>query len=113
MASLRWVPSSMYRSRAHYEGRLQLDCLLCVPDAAEDADMLRHAQVNFLRIFRLGQLTAQYLLHVQDSLARDAARLRVRSAAPCLAQRQKGPCKLDMARACSSPGPQSSATLEQ
>ena len=37
-------------------------------------------QVNFIRIFRLGQLTAQYLLHVQDSLARDTVRLRVGAA---------------------------------
>ena len=51
------------------------------PTAYTPASYLRLLQVNFLRIFRLGQLTAQYLLHVQDSLAKDTARLRVRPSA--------------------------------
>ena len=35
-------------------------------------------RVNFSRIFRLAQLTAEYLLHVQDRLAQETDRLRVR-----------------------------------
>ena len=34
-------------------------------------------RVNFLRIFRLGQLTAEYLLHVQDRLVYDNHLLKV------------------------------------
>lgn len=34
-------------------------------------------RVNFMRIFRLSQLTAEYLLHVQDRLAAETSRLRV------------------------------------
>ena len=33
--------------------------------------------LNFLRIFRLSQLTAEYLLHVQDHLAGENSHLKV------------------------------------
>ena len=42
---------------------------------AEDSRNL--TEVNFMRIFRLGQLTAEYLLHVQDRLAYDNTLLKV------------------------------------
>lgn len=42
---------------------------------AEDSRNL--TEVNFMRIFRLGQLTAEYLLHVQDRLAYDNILLKV------------------------------------
>lgn len=42
---------------------------------AEDARNL--TEVNFVRIIRLGQLTAEYLLHVQDRLAYDNCLLKV------------------------------------
>ena len=41
---------------------------------AEDSRNL--TEVNFMRIFRLGQLTAEYLLHVQDRLAYDNCLLK-------------------------------------
>ena len=43
---------------------------------AEDSRNL--TEVNFMRIFRLGQLTAEYLLHVQDRLAYDNCLLKAR-----------------------------------
>ena len=49
---------------------------------AEDSRNL--TEVNFMRIFRLGQLTAEYLLHVQDRLAYDNILLKVR---PKIAQK--------------------------
>ena len=45
---------------------------------AEDTCNLTH--LNFLRIFRLSQLTAEYLLHVQDHLAQENSHLKV----PCV-----------------------------
>lgn len=42
---------------------------------AEDSRNL--TEINFMRIFRLGQLTAEYLLHVQDRLAYDNSLLKV------------------------------------
>ena len=47
---------------------------------AEDSRNL--TEVNFMRIFRLGQLTAEYLLHVQDRLAYDNCLLKARVFAP-------------------------------
>lgn len=41
-------------------------------------------RVNFIRIFRLSQLTVEYLLHVQDRLASEAVRLRVCSSDICI-----------------------------
>ena len=41
----------------------------------EDTCNLTH--INFLRIFRLSQLTAEYLLHVQDHLAGENSHLKV------------------------------------
>lgn len=45
---------------------------------AEDTCNLTH--LNFLRIFRLSQLAAEYLLHVQDHLAQENSHLKV----PCV-----------------------------
>lgn len=39
--------------------------------------------LNFLRIFRLSQLTAEYLLHVQDCLDVQNSKLRVSRATSC------------------------------
>lgn len=41
-------------------------------------------RVNFLRIFRLAQLTSEYLLYVQDRLSQESTRLRVGLTPPCL-----------------------------
>lgn len=40
-------------------------------------DTCNLTDLNFLRIFRLSQLTAEYLLHVQDHLAQENSRLQV------------------------------------
>ena len=40
-------------------------------------DTCNLTDLNFLRIFRLSQLTAEYLLHVQDHLAQENSRLKV------------------------------------
>lgn len=42
---------------------------------AEDTRNL--TEVNFIKIFRLGQLCSEYLLHVQDSLAFHNSQLKV------------------------------------
>lgn len=42
-------------------------------------DTCNLTNLNFLRIFRLSQLTAEYLLHVQDHLARENSHLKVAS----------------------------------
>ena len=44
----------------------------------ESEDARNLTEINFMRIFRLGQLTAEYLLHVQDRLAYDNTLLKVR-----------------------------------
>ena len=43
----------------------------------EGEDTCNLTDLNFLRIFRLSQLTAEYLLHVQDKLAQENAQLKV------------------------------------
>lgn len=40
-------------------------------------DTCNLTDLNFLRIFRLSQLTAEYLLHVQDYLAQENSQLKV------------------------------------
>ncbi len=40
-------------------------------------DTCNLTDLNFLRIFRLSQLTAEYLLHVQDHLAQENSQLKV------------------------------------
>ena len=42
----------------------------------ESEDARNLTEINFMRIFRLGQLTAEYLLHVQDRLAYDNTLLK-------------------------------------
>ena len=44
----------------------------------EGEDTCNLTDLNFLRIFRISQLTAEYLLHVQDHLARENAQLKVK-----------------------------------
>ena len=43
----------------------------------EGEDTCNLTDLNFLRIFRLSQLTAEYLLHVQDKLAQENTQLKV------------------------------------
>lgn len=43
----------------------------------EGEDTCNLTDLNFLRIFRLSQLTAEYLLHVQDKLALENTQLKV------------------------------------
>ena len=42
----------------------------------EGEDTCNLTDLNFLRIFRLSQLTAEYLLHVQDKLAQENTQLK-------------------------------------
>ena len=50
----------------------------------EGEDTHNLTDLNFLRIFRLSQLTAEYLLHVQEQLAQENVQLKV-SQAMCAA----------------------------
>lgn len=48
----------------------------------EGEDTCNLTDLNFLRIFRLSQLAAEYLLHVQDKLAQENAQLKVSCPTP-------------------------------